>query len=69
MQDINAIIFDFGGVIFDIDFSRTNKAFTELGVHHFEQMYSQHNANPLFKHLEEGKINEEEFYNEFLVMG
>lgn len=65
MQGIKAIIFDFGGVIFDIDFSKTNKAFTEFGVHNFEQMYSQKNANSLFQHLEQGKINEAEFYNEF----
>jgi putative hydrolase of the HAD superfamily len=65
MQNIEAIIFDFGGVLFDIDFSKTNKAFTELGVDNFENMYSQKNANPLFQHLEEGKINEEEFYNAF----
>ena len=65
MQGIKAIIFDFGGVIFDIDISKTNKAFAELGVTNFEQMYSQKNANPLFQLLEQGKINEAEFYNEF----
>lgn len=65
MQDIEAIIFDFGGVLFDIDFSRTNKAFTDIGVKDFERMYSQRHANPLFQHLEEGKINEPEFYDAF----
>ena len=65
MQGIKAIIFDFGGIIFDIDISKTNKAFAELGVTNFEQMYSQKNANPLFQLLEQGKINEAEFYNEF----
>jgi epoxide hydrolase-like predicted phosphatase len=65
MQNIEAIIFDFGGVIFDIDFSRTNDAFTQLGVKHFENMYSQKQANPLFQHLEEGKINEGKFYEAF----
>ncbi len=65
MQNIKAIIFDFGGVIFDIDFKKTNRAFTHLSVKHFEDMYSQKNAAPLFQHLEEGKLNEEEFYNAF----
>ncbi|MDQ6755938.1 MAG: HAD family phosphatase [Bacteroidota bacterium] len=65
MQNIKAIIFDFGGVIFNIDYGKTSKAFQELGVMHFDDMYSQKRANPLFQHLEEGKINEEEFYNEF----
>lgn len=64
-MDIDAIIFDFGGVILNIDYQKTNKAFTDLGVKHFSDMYSQKSANPLFQHLEEGKINEEEFYSQF----
>ncbi len=65
MQNIKAIIFDFGGVIFNIDFGKVNKAFQELGVKNFEDIYSQKEADPLFQRLEEGKLNEEEFYNEF----
>jgi putative hydrolase of the HAD superfamily len=65
MQNIKAIIFDFGGVILNIDYNKTSKAFADLGVKNFEEMYSQKNANPLFHDLEEGKINEEEFYNAF----
>lgn len=65
MQDIQAIIFDFGGVIFNIDFGKVNKAFNHLGVKNFEDIYSQKKANPLFQRLEEGKLNEEEFYDEF----
>lgn len=65
MQNIKAIIFDFGGVILNIDYNKTSKAFADLGVKNFEEMYSQKNANPLFHDLEKGKINEEEFYNAF----
>ena len=65
MQNIKAIIFDLGGVILNIDYNKTSKAFTNLGVKNFDEMYSQKNANPLFHDLEEGKINEEEFYNAF----
>lgn len=65
MKDINAIIFDFGGVLFDIDFTKLNHAFSELGVQHFEEMYSQKRASPLFQALEEGKISPEEFYLDF----
>ena len=65
MQNIKAIIFDFGGVILDIDYNKTSKAFKDLGVKNFEEMYSQKNANPLFHDLEEGKINEAAFYNAF----
>lgn len=65
MQNIKAIIFDFGGVILDIDYNKTCKAFSQLGVKEFVEMYSQKKANPLFQLLEEGKSNEEEFYKEF----
>src|SRR5437763_1201162 len=65
MQNIKAIIFDFGGVILNIDYDRTARAFQQLGVNDFNDMYSQKKANPLFKQLEEGKLNEDEFYNAF----
>lgn len=65
MQKIKAIIFDFGGVILNIDFARVNKAFTKLGVTHFEDVYSLKKAHPLFRDLEEGKLNEQEFYTAF----
>ena len=65
MDNIKAIIFDFGGVILNIDYGRTAKAFTELGVKNFEEMFSQQTADPLFQQLEEGKITEIEFYAKF----
>jgi haloacid dehalogenase superfamily, subfamily IA, variant 3 with third motif having DD or ED/haloacid dehalogenase superfamily, subfamily IA, variant 1 with third motif having Dx(3-4)D or Dx(3-4)E len=65
MQNIKAIIFDFGGVILNIDFNKTHKAFADLGVKDFYEMYSQKNADHLFRHLEEGKLSEDEFYDAF----
>ena len=35
MQNIRNIIFDLGGVILDIDFKRTEKAFVDLGITKF----------------------------------
>jgi putative hydrolase of the HAD superfamily len=67
MQNIKAIIFDFGGVILNIDFGKMNKAFTKLGIKDIDEMYSQKNADPLFRHLEEGKLNEPEFYDAFRI--
>ena len=65
MQNIKSIIFDFGGVILDIDFGKMNKAFAKLGIKNFDEMYSQKNADHLFRHLGEGKLNEQEFYDAF----
>ena len=65
MQNGKAIIFDLGGVILNIDYGKTTDAFRSLGVKDFDDMYSQKKANPLFSSLEEGKINEQEFYDAF----
>ena len=56
MKNINNIIFDLGGVFLNIDFSLTNKAFIDLGVLQFNEMFTQHFSNPLFELLETGKI-------------
>lgn len=64
MQKIEAIVFDLGGVILNIDYNRTRIAFEKLGVRNFDKMYSQSFADKLFQRLETGKISEENFYNE-----
>lgn len=61
---VKNIIYDFGGVLFNIDFKKTFEAFKKLGYKDFEEMYSQHSADPLFQDLETGKINDKEFYNQ-----
>jgi FMN phosphatase YigB (HAD superfamily) len=64
MQKTEAIIFDLGGVILNIDYNLTRTAFEKLGVRNFDEMYSQSDADMLFSNLETGKISEENFYNE-----
>ncbi|HEX7457790.1 MAG TPA: HAD family phosphatase [Ginsengibacter sp.] len=65
MQKTEAIIFDLGGVILNIDYNLTRQAFEKYGIHNFNEMYSQAAANDLFDDLETGKINEADFYKEF----
>ncbi len=48
MQKIENIIFDLGGVLLDIDYNLTRIAFEKLGVIHFDEMYSQANADQAF---------------------
>lgn len=64
MEKIENIIFDLGGVLLDIDYNLTRTAFEKLGVTHFDELYSQANANLLFQKLETGKITENNFYKE-----
>ncbi len=65
MQKIEAIIFDLGGVILNIDYNLTRRAFENYGIYNFNKMYSQAEANDLFDDLETGKIKEADFYKEF----
>ena len=65
MQKTEAIIFDLGGVILNIDYHLTRQAFEKLGIQNFNDMYSQAAANDLFDDLETGKITEAGFYKEF----
>jgi putative hydrolase of the HAD superfamily len=62
MAAIKNIIFDLGGVLLDIDYLKTAKAFSDLGVQDFGTLYSQANANHLFEALETGTISEDDFY-------
>ncbi|MBA2421881.1 MAG: HAD family phosphatase [Chitinophagales bacterium] len=61
---IKSIIFDYGGVIIDVDYSRTHTAFERLGVSHFKEQYSQLRQQPLFDDFETGKTSEKTFRSE-----
>lgn len=63
-SEIDAIIFDFGGVLFDIDYSAPARAFKSLGVQNFEGLYSKANQNDLFDLLEVGTISNADFLEE-----
>lgn len=63
-SEIDAIIFDFGGVLFDIDYSAPARAFKSLGVQNFEGLYSKANQNDLFDRLEVGTISNADFLEE-----
>lgn len=59
------IIFDLGGVLLNLDFQRTFRAFDALGVKNFQQYFQQAYSNPLFARLETGACTPEEFYAGF----
>ncbi|WP_346235998.1 HAD family phosphatase [Niabella insulamsoli] len=65
---IKNVLFDFGGVLYNLDFSKTFDAFEKLGFSDFEQMFSQYNADTLFQDLETGKITASAFYNRIKAM-
>lgn len=61
VQDFPNIIFDFGGVILNLDYNRTTEAFVKLGVTDFDESYSQLNQTSLFDEFERGEITPEQF--------
>jgi HAD superfamily hydrolase (TIGR01509 family) len=63
-EGVKNIIFDLGGVIINIDYYNTIKAFEQLGIENAEVLYSQHNQTDLFDLLETGKISPTEFYSQ-----
>ena len=58
---IEAIIFDLGGVILDIDYNRTVWAFQDLGFERFDALYSKMRQSGLFDQLEKGEIDKSAF--------
>ncbi len=57
----NAIIFDLGGVILNIDYTKTINFFKQLGVANFDELYTQAKQNHIFDQFEKGQITENEF--------
>lgn len=58
---IKNIIFDYGNVIFLIDFKRTQHTFTELGIENVERFFAHTGHDPLFDEFEKGAITPAEF--------
>jgi len=59
--EIKAIIFDLGGVILDIDYNLTVKAFQALQFKDFDDHYSKMKQSGVFDRLERGEIGEHDF--------
>ncbi|MFT6921331.1 MAG: HAD superfamily hydrolase (TIGR01509 family) [Crocinitomicaceae bacterium] len=67
-EKIHNIIFDFGGVIINIDYEVTIEAFKNLGIDNFEALYSQASQSNLFDDIETGKISPQHFINGLLEL-
>jgi putative hydrolase of the HAD superfamily len=57
------IIFDLGGVILNIDYDLTAKAFAGLGLNQFSQLFSKSQQQQLFDLYEKGIISSDDFRN------
>lgn len=61
MQNIKNIIFDYGNVIFHIDFERAQEAFIDLGIKNVDNFFSHKGHHPIFNQFEIGAISSAEF--------
>lgn len=61
-KKIETVIFDLGGVLFDIDYKYTQEAFVKLGVTtDFHTAYSQQKQAGIFDEFEKGAISPDKF--------
>ncbi|HRG59603.1 MAG TPA: HAD family phosphatase [Bacteroidia bacterium] len=60
-KHFNAIIFDFGAVIINIDYHKTRVAFENQGIKNFDELFSKAKQNSLFDNFEKGLITENQF--------
>ena len=64
MNNIDTLIFDFGGVIINLDYSKPVSEFKKLGILDSKKLYSKKEQTKLFDSLECGQISDEKFLNE-----
>ncbi len=58
---IKNIIFDFGGVLYNIRYQNIAEAFARCGVSNFEEIYSKQKQSDMMDRFEEGLISVPEF--------
>jgi len=63
------IIFDLGGVLLNVDYNLTIKAFEDLGIADFNKIYSQAQQSKLFSSFEVGEIGDSEFLQGIKKLG
>lgn len=63
---VEAVIFDLGGVLINLDYQKTGAAFVALGLSDFNAAYSQMQQTDLFDRFETGHVSPFHFINRLL---
>ncbi|MEQ7800565.1 HAD family phosphatase [Pedobacter sp. ASV1-7] len=61
MQNIKNIIFDYGNVIFEIDFKKTQEALSQLGITNSTEFFAHKSHHNLFNDFETAAISPAQF--------
>lgn len=66
IESFKHILLDLGGVIINLDYSKTTEAFKKLGLENFDALYTQFAQSNLFDDYETGQISTQHFVNKLL---
>ncbi|HZY39619.1 MAG TPA: HAD family phosphatase [Mucilaginibacter sp.] len=61
LENIKNIIFDYGNVIFALDFNKSRQAWIDLGIDNADTFYSHKVQDKIFTEFESGDVRAEEF--------
>jgi putative hydrolase of the HAD superfamily len=61
IHSIQAIIFDFGGVIIDLHFDKMRAEFQKLGLHNFDEYFTKLKQHPVLDQFDKGLVCAQEF--------
>lgn len=61
MKNIKNIIFDYGNVIFSIDFTKAQASFKNLGISNAEEFFGHRHQDPIFDKFDRGEVSADEF--------
>ncbi len=67
-ESIKNIIFDFGGVIINLNINLTIEKLKNLGIADFEKHFTQYSQTGLFDKLDKGLISREDFFGELAAL-
>jgi len=68
LSNIKNIIFDYGNVIFQLDFLKSQQAWEALGIDNANSFYSHKIQDPIFTAFERGDVSSKEFRDEIRVL-
>jgi putative hydrolase of the HAD superfamily len=66
VTSLDAVIFDLGGVILNLDYNLTIDAFKNLGGDRFDELYTQANQSKIIDSFEIGESTSQDFINYLL---
>jgi putative hydrolase of the HAD superfamily len=66
MQRATAIIFDLGGVILNIDISKTKEAFHRIGFPQIDDLFGLGHADSFFRDHENGRVSDDQFIEKII---